>query len=113
MRKTGFTTYYPSVEWEGVTYLIELKTENGTRSFMTFGGEKEFTIVQEPAVKPENQLPVSIEGDPVDLGFTVAALTDNSIRWESNGIAFFIASEMLSKDEMIEVASSMAPGEMK
>ena len=59
-----------------------MKTENGTRSFMTFGGRKEFIIVQEPAVRPENKMPVSIEGDPVDLGFTVAALTDKSIRWE-------------------------------
>ena len=57
--------------------------------------------------------PVSIEGDPVDLGFAVAAVTDNSIRWESDGIAFFIASETLSKEELIEVASSMSAGEMK
>ena len=109
--KTGFEAYYPSIKWEGVTLTDE--AEVGTRSFMTFGGEKEFTIVQEQAVRPDNQMPVSIEGDPVDLGFAVAALTDNSIRWESNGVAFFIASEMLSKDEMIEVATSMAPGEMK
>ena len=36
---------------------------------MTFGGEKEFTIVQERVQRPEHKLPVSIEGDPVDLGF--------------------------------------------
>ncbi len=41
---------------------------------MTFGGEKEFIIVQEPAVRADNKVAVSIEGDPVDLGFTVAAL---------------------------------------
>ena len=91
----------------------QLKTENGTRSFMTFGGEKEFTIVQERVQRPEHKLPVSIEGDPVDLGFTVAAITDNSIRWESDGISFFIASETLTKDEMIEVALSMSADEMK
>lgn len=109
--KTGFTSYYPTVKWEGVTLVDE--EEVGLRSFMTYGGKKEYTIVQEKAAKSENKLPVSIEGDPVDLGFTVAAITNNSIRWESNGIAFFIASETLTKDEMIEVASSMAPGEMK
>lgn len=110
-----FNTYYPTVEWQDVTLLEEetVKTENGLRSFMTFGGEKEYTIIQERAVQPESTLPVSMEGDPVDLGFTVAALTENSMRWESDGVSFFLASKMLTPDEMIEVATSMSAGEMK
>jgi outer membrane lipoprotein-sorting protein len=114
-KEEGFETYYPTVNWQGVTLEIEesIKTENGTRSFMTFGGDKEFTIVQERVQRPEHKLPVSIEGDPVDLGFAVAAITDKSIRWESDGISFFIASETLTKDEMIDVALSMSADEMK
>lgn len=113
-KKTGFQTYYPSVDWEGITLDEEqMETENGTRSFMTISGSKEFIIVQEPASVPDNKIAVSVEGDPVDLGFTIAAMTENSIRWESNGIAFFIASETLTKDEMIEVATSMQAEEMK
>ncbi len=110
-----FNTYYPTVEWQDVTLLEEetVKTENGLRSFMTFGGEKEYTIIQERAVQSESTLPVSMEGDPVDLGFTVAALTENSMRWESDGVSFFLASKMLTPDEMIEVATSMSAGEMK
>lgn len=113
--KTGLSTYYPTVEWEGVTLLVEeeIKTANGTRSFMTFGDAKAYTIVQERAAPAESSVPVSVEGDPVDLGFAVAALTDKSIRWESDGISFFIASEMLTREEMIEVALSMSPNEMK
>ena len=80
---------------------------------MTFGGEKEFIVVQEPAVRADNKMPVSIEGDPVDLGFTVAALTENSIRWESEGVSFFIASDTLTQDELIEVAGSMKAEGMK
>jgi len=114
-KETGFETYYPTVEWEGVTLEKEdsVKTDEGTRTFMTFAGEKEYTIVQERATKPDHKLPVSMDGDPVDLGFTVAAITGNSIRWESDGISFFIASETLTTDEMIEVAVSMSSGEMK
>lgn len=113
--QTGLNTYYPTVQWEGVTLLDEeaMKTESGTRSFMTFGDAKAYTIVQERAVRAESSVPVSIEGDPVDLGFAVAALTDKSIRWESDGISFFIASETLTREEMIEVALSMSPSEMK
>lgn len=114
-QETGFETYYPTVEWEGVTLEKEdsVKTDEGTRTFMTFAGEKEYTIVQERATKSDHKLPVSMDGDPVDLGFTVAAITGNSIRWESDGISFFIASETLTTDEMIEVAVSMSSGAMK
>lgn len=112
--KTGLETFYPSVAWDGVTMEEEIvEMENGTRTFMTFSGEKEYVIVQEPAVKPDNKMPVSVEGDPIDLGFTIGALTENSLRWESEGVSFFIASETLTMDEMIEVASTMTTGEMK
>lgn len=106
---TGFNMYYPSIE--GLTLLDE--EEVGMRSFMTYGGDMEFTVIQEKAVASDDMLPVSIAGDPVDLGFTVAAITNNSISWEVDGVSFFIASEALSQEEMIEVAVSMSPGEMK
>ncbi|KAA0948421.1 outer membrane lipoprotein carrier protein LolA [Sporosarcina sp. ANT_H38] len=112
---TGLPTYYPSVAWADGTLLDEkvVETDSGTRSFMTFGGEKEFIIVQEPAARADSKMPVSIEGDPVDLGFTVAALTENSIRWESEGVSFFIASNTLTQGELIEVAGSMEVEGMK
>lgn len=107
--KTGLKTYYPSISWEGVVLKDDesMQTENGTRTFMTYSGEKEFTIIQEPSVRPDTMIPVSVEGDPVDLGFTIGALTENSISWESDGVSFFIASETLTQEEMIEVAASM------
>lgn len=108
-------TYYPIVSLEGTTLSEErkIKTDGGQRVIMTFSGEQDFVVIQEPAAEPVNQLPVSIEGDPVDLGFAVAALTDRSIHWEANGTAFFIASETLSKEQLITVANSMQPAETK
>lgn len=113
--KTGLKTYYPSVNWEGVKLNEDesVKIENGKRTFMTYGGQKEFTIIQEPAVRPEKMVAVSVNGDPIDLGFTIGALTKNSISWESDGISFFIASESLTQEEMIEVAASMVPESAK
>lgn len=113
--QTGMMKYYPNLDWEGTVVEEEMVvTENGVRSFMTFGGaDKEFVVVQEPAETPDNELPVSLEGDPVDLGFAVAALTANSIRWEQDGVAFFVASSTLTPDELIEVASSMHPEDSK
>ncbi|MBB4826867.1 outer membrane lipoprotein-sorting protein [Sporosarcina luteola] len=113
--ETGYQTYYPNLNWEDTTLLSEqtASTDDGTRFFLTYGGGKrEFVVIQEPAKAPE-RLPVSIEGDPVDLGFTVAALTDTSIRWEQHGVAFFVASNTLTKEELIEVASSMVSDNVK
>ncbi len=45
-----------------------------------------------------------------DLGFTIGAITDNSISWEKDGVSFFIASTKLTREEMMEVASSMSAG---
>ena len=55
----------------------------------------------------KSTLPVFSPGDPADLGFTIGAITDNSISWEKDGISFFIASTKLSREEMIEVAASV------
>src|SRR5690606_14392874 len=113
--QTSLNTYYPTVEWDGVTLIEEeaVTTTTGTRTFMTFGDTKKFTLVQERAMPSESSIPVSVEGDPGDLGFTVAAITDKSLRWKSDGASFFLESEMLTREEMIEVALPMSAGEMK
>ncbi|MBD7907363.1 LolA family protein [Sporosarcina gallistercoris] len=115
-KKAELETFYPSATFEGVTLISEepVATETGTRLFLSYGGAgKEFVVVQEPAVAMDGQVPVSIEGDPVDLGFAVAALSGNTIRWEQDGIAFYVASESLSKGELIQVAGSMQPDVVK
>ncbi len=115
-KKADLETFYPTATFEGVTLLSEepVATDSGTRLFLSYGGEgKEFVVVQEPAVAVDTQLPVSIEGDPVDLGFAVAALSGQTIRWEQDGIAFYVASDSLSKGELIQVAGSMQPDVVK
>lgn len=111
----NFQTYYPTIAWDGVSLKEEemVQTEEGTRVFMTYGDEKQFTLVEEVSQPVENSLPVSMEGDPIDLGFTVAALTEHSMRWESGGMSFYLASDNLTVEEMIQVAMSMAPSELK
>lgn len=105
-----FQTHYPSVNWESVTKLDEkvLKNEDTERVILTYGGDKEFTIIQSPISREEGTLlPVMAPGDPADLGFAIGAITDHSITWEQNGIEFFIASDSMTREEMMAVASSM------
>ncbi|CAM4163951.1 outer membrane lipoprotein carrier protein LolA [Geobacillus sp. FSL K6-0789] len=95
---------------EGVKMLEEkeVKSESGKRVIMTFGGKKSFTLVQEKAeVLPATSMPVLVNGDPVDLGFTVGALTDRTLTWSYNGVEFTLASDDLTPQEMIMVASTV------
>ncbi|WP_246020184.1 LolA family protein [Lysinibacillus telephonicus] len=111
-----FQTYYPVLNWD-TTKLKDEKTisEDGVeRVILTFEGEKAFTLVQQPVVYEENStVPVFAPGDPADLGFTIGAITDNSISWERDGVSFFIASNDLTKDEMMEVAASVTASSLK
>ena len=38
--------------------------------------------MRQPVMKENSMLPVSSHGDPVDLGYTIGAITDTSISWE-------------------------------
>ena len=46
-------------------------------------------------------------GEPYLLIDTVGALTDNSISWSSNGIDYYLVSDVMSQDEILEVARSV------
>ncbi|KZE36971.1 sporulation protein [Bhargavaea cecembensis] len=111
-----FRTSYPLLKWEGVDLLEEEVVGNGQekRVYLTYGGEKEFVIVQQQAKSPQEALvPVFAEGDPAHLGFTIGAITDNSVSWEQGGVSYFLASNGLSREEMVEVATSMIEAEQK
>ena len=111
-----FQTHYPSLQWEGVDMLEEkvIKDDTQERVILTYGGNKDFTIIQSPVTKKSVDLvPVFAPGDPADLGFAIGAITDQSISWEQDGIQFFLASNSMSREEMMTVASSMTASEMK
>jgi len=103
------TVMYPEVEIEGVNLEEEqkLETENGTRIIMTFGGEKSFTLIQEKAQVSEVGTTTVVSGEPVDLGFTVGALSENSLSWSYQGVDFMLASEDLTQEEMQMIARSV------
>jgi outer membrane lipoprotein-sorting protein len=109
-KDSAFTVKYPTAEIEG-TKLIEekeVKIEDGKRIVLTYGGEKSFTLVQEKVtVKEASTSPTYVDGDLVDLGVTIGAVTDGSITWSQDGVDYMIASNNLSQEELIEIARSV------
>lgn len=80
---------------------------DGERVILTFGGEKPFTLVEETTLKENEFTVVPTYGEPFLLIDTVAALSNNSINWVSNGIEYYIVSDVLNQNELIEVAKSV------
>ncbi|WP_017754812.1 LolA family protein [Calidifontibacillus oryziterrae] len=99
-----YPEYTPGME------LVEEKKvalENGERIVLTYAGEKSFTLFEEmSSVLPANK-PIFVDGEPVDLGFTVGALTENSISWSYDGVDYYLASKDLTQGEMTEIARSV------
>ncbi|MDX8046312.1 outer membrane lipoprotein carrier protein LolA [Gracilibacillus sp. S3-1-1] len=105
------TVLYPS-ENLGAELVEEtqMDTENGKRVMLSYEGDRHFTVIQETFdVYPTSTIsPETVTGEPVDLGFTVGASSDDTLQWHYQGVNYYIASEHLTKEEMKEVARSMS-----
>ena len=92
----------------------EVKTDKGQRVVLTYEGEKSFTLIEEKAeVVQAKIVSTTINGNPVDLGFTVGAMTNNMITWTFEGVNYTLASQNMTPDEMIEVARTVGVDPVK
>ena len=81
---------------------------NGERIIMTFDGEKPFLLVQETANIESVFSIVPTYGEPYLLVDTVGALSNSSISWSSNGIDYYLVSDVMSQEELIKIARSVS-----
>ena len=92
------------------TYLSgkeKMSTDSGERLILTFDGDSPFMLVEETVKKEEEHTIVPTYGDPVLLGDTIACINDNSVTWVSNGIEYYVISDVMSMQEIFEVAGSI------
>lgn len=85
----------------------KVSIENGERIILTFSGDNPFTVVQETAKAAEELLTIPMYGEPYIITDTVGALSDNSVSWVSNGVEFYVVSDKLSGEQLLEVANSI------
>ncbi|GAF64722.1 hypothetical protein BTS2_1618 [Bacillus sp. TS-2] len=111
------TVYFPmytpdGTELDGTPHKVN--SDTGERYVLKYSGEKSFTIVQEQVENVPALSAMNISnGDPIDLGFTVGAMTDESLMWSYNGVDFYLMSTELNTHEMIEIAQSVYGTEEK
>ena len=93
------------------TYLSDeeaVNKEDGDRIILTFQGESPFILVEESAKVSDETEIIPVSGEPTIISEGVAALSDSSVNFISNGVEYYIASESLTSNEILQVAESIS-----
>lgn len=103
-------TIYPLAIPSGTKLVSEekIKKDVGDRIIMTFDGDKPFLLVEESAVVEDEFTIIPTYGEPFQLMDTLGVMTNNSLNWTSNGIEYYIVSDVLNQSELVEVAQSIS-----
>lgn len=80
---------------------------NGERVIMTYDGEKSFLLVEETLDVFNEFTVIPSAGEPFQLMDTIGVMTDNSLSWSSGNMEYYLVSDVMSKDELVEVAQSI------
>lgn len=100
---------YPLMIPSGTKLTNEEKIDkgDGERIIMTFDGEKPFLLVEETANIESEFTIVPTYGEPYQLMDTLGVMTNNSLNWTTNGIEYYLVSDVLNQEELVEVAQSI------
>jgi len=93
------------------TYLTNqetITTSSGERVILTFDGDSSFMLVEETISIPSELETNMVYGEPDIILDTVGYITDYSVSWMSNGYEYYLVSNDMSNEEMMNVAASMS-----
>ena len=93
------------------TYLTNqetIETANGERVILTFEGESTFMLVEETINVSDTLETYMVNGEPDIILDTIGSVNDYSVSWISNGVEYYLVSNDMDQEEMINVASSIS-----
>ncbi len=93
------------------TYLSnkeKVNKDNGERLILTFDGDNPFMLIEETVTYEKEHLIVPTYGDLELMASTVAIVNDNSVNWIDNNIEYYVVSDKLSKNELLDIARSVS-----
>ena len=85
----------------------KISKDNGERVIMTYDGEKNFLLVEETMDVFNDLTIIPSSGEPFQLMDTIGVINDNSLSWFSGGMEYYLVSEVMDQDELIEIAQSI------
>lgn len=86
----------------------KVSKEDGERIILTFDGDNPFMLVQETSSYSDTLETIPMYGEPELIADSIAAVSDSSITWISNGIEYYVVSETMASDELATVARSIS-----
>jgi outer membrane lipoprotein-sorting protein len=104
------TVHYPMYTPDGTSLDSSqtVQSERGESVVLQYTGDGPFTLIQEQSKVVPATTPMNVsDGEPVDLGFTIGVMTEESLMWSYNGVDFYLASSELGTEEMISIARSV------
>ena len=85
----------------------KIHKENGERVIMTYDGEKSFILVEETMDVFSELMVIPSTGEPVQLLDTIGVMRENSLSWSSGYMEYYLVSDVMSQEELLEVAQSI------
>ncbi len=92
------------------TYLEKsdkISTDVGDRVILTFGGDKNFVLVEEKVFASDEFEVIPVYGDPLIVSDTIGALGSNSLSWTKDNISYYLAGNDLSTAELVSIGESI------
>ena len=93
------------------TYLTSqerVNTEDGERLILTFTGDSSFVLMEEVAKYSSVPEIIPTYGAPELIGSSLAVVNDNSANWFDNGIEYYLVSDVMKTDELLQVVRSIS-----
>ena len=93
------------------TYLTgqkKVSTDNGERLILTFTGDKSFVLVEETAKYTDMPEIIPTYGSVELIGPSLAVVNENSANWFNNGIEYYVVSDVMDTDELLQVVRSIS-----
>ena len=85
-----------------------VNTEDGERLILTFSGDSSFVLMEEVAKYSNVPEIIPTYGDVELIGPSLAVVNDNSANWFDNGIQYYIVSDVMDTDELLQVVKSIS-----
>lgn len=112
---SSFQVFYPT-DIPAKTKLSAKKVtaDGGKKYVFQYTGENSFTLIEQKSkVWSDTVEPATVTGTPVNLGFAIGHMTENSVSWNYKGTDFFLASKELTQPQMVDLARSVLGTQMK
>ena len=84
-----------------------ISTDNGNRAILTFSGDSPFVLIEEVSRRFDELEIIPVNGDPLIMSDCIAALSNNSLYWTSNGVDYYLSSNSLDGKELMTIAEGL------